>query len=62
MFLLTLGENLGFYCAESSSRFIIRDYMLENFEKGVIPLLHLMMKLLEKIDKELFETIEMASP
>lgn len=36
--------------------------MLENFEKGVIPLLHLMMKLLEKIDKELFETIEMASP
>lgn len=28
VFYLTLGENLGFYCAEVAARFLIRDYML----------------------------------
>jgi hypothetical protein len=38
---MTLGENLAFYCADASSRFIIRDNLLESFEPGVIPALHL---------------------
>jgi hypothetical protein len=46
VFLLTLGENLGFYCSEAASRFLVRDYMLETFEVGVIPALNLVMKLL----------------
>ena len=53
---------MGFYCAEASSRFIIRDYMLETFDRGVIPCLHLLMKLLEKLDKEIYEAIKYASP
>ncbi len=43
VFLLTLGENLGFYCAEAATRFFIRDYLLDNFEPGVIPALKLLM-------------------
>ena len=39
VFLLTLGENLGFYCVEAASRFLIRDFMLESFDPGVIPAL-----------------------
>jgi hypothetical protein len=45
-----LGENLGFYCADAASRFLIRDYMLENFDPGVIPALKLMMKILQRAD------------
>ncbi len=44
--MLTLGENLGFYCADAASRFLIWDFMLENFEPGVIPTLNLFMQLL----------------
>ena len=57
MFLLTLGENLGFYCVEAASRFLIKDYMLETFEPGVIPALQLLMKLLEHVDQECYEMI-----
>lgn len=28
VFYLTLGENLGFYCADAASRHFIRDFML----------------------------------
>jgi hypothetical protein len=45
IFLLSLGQNLGFYCAEAASRFYIRDYMLKTFEEGVIPALALVAKL-----------------
>ncbi len=60
VFLLTLGENLGYYCAEAASRYLIRDYMLESFEGGVIPALRLVLKLLKFLDQELFEKIELA--
>jgi len=50
VFLLTLGESLGFYCAEAVSLFYIKDYMLESFEPGVLPALNLMMKLLRQVD------------
>jgi hypothetical protein len=60
VFLLTLGESLGYYCAEAASRFLIRDYMLESFESGVIPALKLVLKLLKCMDAELYEQIEMA--
>ncbi len=52
VFLLTLGENLGFYCVDAASRFRIWDFMLENFEPGVIPALKLTMKIMEEADKE----------
>eukprot|EP00347_Sterkiella_histriomuscorum_P004072 403361850 len=55
---LTLGQNLGFYCADIASRFLIRDYMLQSFETGIFPLLNLMLKLLRLADEEVFEIIE----
>jgi len=58
---LTLGENLGFYCAEAASRFLIKDFMLESFETGIIPALNLLMKLLQKVDEEVYEMIESGS-
>jgi TBC1 domain family member 20 len=57
VFLLTLGENLGFYCADAASRFRIWDYMLENFEPGVIPALKLVMKILLQVDEECYEIL-----
>jgi hypothetical protein len=57
VFLLTLGENMGFYCVEAASRFLIKDYMLENFEPGIIPALYLLMKLLKAADEECYEMI-----
>ena len=59
VFYLTLGENLGFYCADAASNYLIRDYMLENFEPGVIPALKLMMKLLKSIDEDCYNMISM---
>lgn len=46
VFLLTLGENLGFYCSEAATRFLIRDYMLKTFDEGVMPALNLLAKLI----------------
>jgi len=48
---------LGYYCAEAASRYLIRDYMLESFEKGVIPALRLVLTLLKIVDEELYEMI-----
>ncbi|TNV79466.1 hypothetical protein FGO68_gene4577 [Halteria grandinella] len=48
--LLTLGENLGFYAADALSRTTIRDYMLTNFEGGVMPLMKLLMQLLKEMN------------
>jgi hypothetical protein len=50
VFYLTLGENLGFYCSDAASKFFIRDYLLENFEPGVIPALKLLMQILKRVD------------
>lgn len=59
VFLLTLGENLGYYCVEAASRYLIRDYMLEGFEGGVMPLLSLGMKLLQEADPDVYELVAM---
>lgn len=57
VFLLTLGENMGFYCVEAASKHFIKDYMLESFEPGVMPALYLLMKLLEEADSDCYEMI-----
>lgn len=58
VFLLTLGENLGFYCADVATNHFIRDFMYKTFEPGVMPALDLTSKLIELIDPELFEMVE----
>jgi len=49
---------LGFYCSEAATRFFIRDYLLENFEQGVIPALKLLMQILKLQDEEVFDIIK----
>ena len=44
--MLTLGENLGFHCADIATNYLIRDYMYESFEAGVFPSLDLVNKIL----------------
>ena len=61
VFFLTLGENLGFYCADAASRFFIKDCMLESFEHGIIPALNLIMKLLKEVDLDVYNMIESGS-
>lgn len=58
VFLLTLGENGGFYCAEAASRFLIKDFMLESFEGGIVPALALTMRLLQEADSGVHEMVE----
>ena len=58
VFLLTLGENLGFYCADIASNYFIRDFMYKTFEPGVMPALDLTSKIIELVDPELFSMIE----
>ena len=59
VFLLTLGENLGFHCANIASNYLIRDYMCESFEIGVFPALDLTNKLVQLLDHDLWEIIEL---
>lgn len=48
--MLTLGENLGYQCAEIASNYLIKDFMLSTFEVGVFPALDMTNKLLQLID------------
>lgn len=52
VFLLTLGENLGYKCAEIASNHMIKDFMLSTFEQGVFPALDMTNKLLQLIDED----------
>ena len=54
-----LGEILGYHCANIASNYLIKDFMLTNFELGVFPALDLTNKLLELIDYDLFELVEL---
>ena len=58
VFLLTLGDNLGYYCAKIASNYLIRDFMNETFESGVLPALDLTSKLIQLIDIDLWNLIE----
>ncbi len=57
MFYLTLGETVGFYCADATSVYFIKDYMHETFETGVIPAMGLIMKIIKAVDQELFDIL-----
>ena len=59
VFLLTLGENLGFHCANIASNFLIHDYMKKSFDQGVMPTLDLSNKLLQLVDQELWDLVEL---
>ena len=39
VFLLTLDTNLAFYVGDVVSRFLVHDFLVLNFERGLIPLL-----------------------
>ena len=60
VFLLTLGENLGFHCSNIASNYYIRDYMYPTFEIGVFPALDLTNKLVQLLDHDLWEVIELS--
>ena len=46
VFLLTLDDNLGYICAKIASNYLIRDFMMESFDQGVLPALDLTSKLI----------------
>jgi len=57
VFLLTLEQNLAFYCADIASRCIFIDYLQLPFEEGLIPLFRLVFYVLEKVDPELYNLV-----
>eukprot|EP00826_Nyctotherus_ovalis_P028281 TRINITY_DN2235_c0_g1_i5.p1 TRINITY_DN2235_c0_g1~~TRINITY_DN2235_c0_g1_i5.p1 ORF type:complete len:429 (+),score=125.95 TRINITY_DN2235_c0_g1_i5:320-1606(+) len=56
VFLLILGKKQGIKAAEVTSYYLIKDFLLDSFEKGVQPLLFMLNDLLKAADKELYET------
>ena len=45
--LLTLDQNLAFYCTDLASRFLFNDYLQLSFDKGLVPLFLLVHFVLE---------------
>ena len=54
VFLLTLDQNLAFYCTNIASRYLFNDFLELPFDKGLIPLFQLVFFLLEKMDLDLY--------
>jgi hypothetical protein len=55
VFLLILGKKQGSKAAEMTSYNLIKDFLLDSFEKGVQPMLFMLNDLLKVADKELYE-------
>ena len=58
MFLLTLDENMAFYCSKVVANYLISDFMLETFEQGVFPALDMTSKLIELVDDDLHALVQ----
>mmetsp|Transcript_14454 Transcript_14454/g.24675 ORF Transcript_14454/g.24675 Transcript_14454/m.24675 type:complete len:167 (+) Transcript_14454:604-1104(+) len=58
VFLLTLDTNLAFHCGSIASVHMLRDFLNAKFDLGVLPALDFAAKLIELLDKELFELVE----
>lgn len=53
--LLVLGKRQGTKAMEVISKILIKDFLMESFEKGVRPMLTMLSELLQKIDPELYK-------
>ena len=56
-FLLTLDQNLAFYCTDLASNFLFNDYLQLTFDKGLVPLFFLVNFVLEQVDEELYQLV-----
>jgi len=54
VFLLVLGKKQGMKTAEIVSEYLIKDFLLDSFEKGVRPMLFMLNHLLEKTAPDLY--------
>lgn len=55
--LLTLDENLAFYCSDLASRHLLNDFLQLPFDQGLIPLFVLCFFILEYADNELYQLV-----
>jgi len=55
--LMAVEENMGFHVSVAISNYFIKDFLKSSFDKGVIPALNLMMKIIEGTHKEVYEKI-----
>ena len=53
VFLLILGKKQGIKAAEIASKFLIKDFLLDSFDKGVLPMLSMLNDLLERVAPDL---------
>ena len=58
VFLYVLSEDMGYYASTSISHYFVRDYLRPSFEKGVIPALNLLMKIVQSEHPTIYEKIK----
>jgi TBC1 domain family member 20 len=54
VFLLTLGEDLGYLCCERATLFFMSQFLLESFDPGITPIYQHILTVLEKVDYDLY--------
>jgi len=58
VFLLILGKKLGYKVAEAASKFLVKDFLLDSFDKGVKPMLLMLNDLIKVSAPDLYEHFE----
>lgn len=64
VFLLTVGRNMGFYCADVFARYYMIDYLQLGFDQGLVYLFTLVTEVIREVDIELynFVTLDGSAP
>lgn len=57
VFLYVLTEDVGYYASTSIAHYFVRDFLKPSFDKGVIPALQLMMKVIQSEEPKVYERI-----
>jgi len=62
IFLLILGEGMGFQAASICSKYLLNDFFEDKFEKGVIPIMNSLILIIKQKDISLFNLISEIPP
>jgi len=54
VFLIALGKDLAYLCAERVSIFFMSCFMLDSLESGVLPVFQNILTLIERVDYDLY--------
>jgi hypothetical protein len=55
--LVAMNQNMGYHVAQSLSHYYFKDFLKSSFDKGVIPALNLMMKIIQATNPDIHDKI-----